>query len=61
MGNQEILILSLYKMKIEKRIYKIVHKGKQYSFPVSVFVGVEPRKKVPVRSSNVRSPLSHNS
>jgi len=58
MGNQEILIFSLYKMKIEKRIYKIVHRGKQYSFSVSVFVGVEPRKKVPVRSSKILNPKS---
>ena len=46
-------------MKIEKRIYKIFYKGKQYCMPLSVSPGVLRREKVRVRSSKLN--IKHDS
>ena len=36
-------------MKIEKRVYKVIFKGKRFSLPVHVSIGVRFRKKILVR------------
>ncbi len=42
-------------MRIEKRIYKVFYKGKQYSLPLSVFTRPALREKVRVRSSKLNA------
>ena len=41
-------------MKIEKRIYKIVMRGKRFDFPVVVSLGFKIREKIFISSSEER-------
>lgn len=37
-------------MKIEKKIYKVFYKGKQFALPITIVVGMVRKEKVPVHS-----------